>query len=145
MKEAAMTQSESYILFDTPGGETPVDHEFLERLGHPVEVCGGPGEGACPLVEGKGCPLAERAHGVVFELDLDEPKHQAILRKYKSHLRDDLPIRVAVRPGQAEKPELSRLKVLAHRWSDLDALAAESKLPTCSQRNQGLVGCRPLV
>jgi len=129
MKEAAMTQSESYILFDIPGGETPVDREFLERLGHPVEVCGGPGEGVCPLVEGKGCPLAERAHGVVFELDLDEPKHRAILRKYKSHLRDDLPIRVAVRPGQAEKYAelLQGLKVLAHTpvAGDLDALAAE--------------------
>ncbi len=121
--------SRSYILFDLPDHETPVDQEFLESLGHGVEVCHGPGEGVCPLVQGRGCPLAERAHGVVFELDLDNPKHRAILRKYKSHLPPDTPLRVAVRPGQEEKyADLLRgLRVWAHTpvAGDLDALAAE--------------------
>jgi len=124
-----MTDSESYILFDIPTGETPVDKGFLEGLGHPVEVCHGPGEGVCPLVKGEGCPLAERAHGIVFELDLDQPKHRAILRKYKSYLPDDMPIRVAVRPGQEETYSelLQGLKVWAHTpvAGDLDAMAAE--------------------
>lgn len=122
-------ESESYILFDIPSGETPVDHEFLETLGHPVEVCHGPGEGMCPLIQGQGCPLAERAHGIVFELDLDRPEHQAVLAKYKSYLPDDTPIRVSVRPGQEEKYAelLKGLKVWTHEpvAGDLDAMAAE--------------------
>jgi hypothetical protein len=127
-KEALM-ESESYILFDIPTGETPLDAKFLESLGHPVEVCHGPGDGVCPLVKGTGCPLAERAHGIVFELDLDLPKHRAILRKYKSFLPEDTPIRVAVKPGQESTyAELLRgLKVWAHTpvAGDLDAIAAE--------------------
>lgn len=118
-----------YILFDLPARETPVDREFLEGLGHPVEVCHGPGDGVCPLVAGRGCPLAERANGIVFELDLDQPKHRAVLRKYKSYLPAETPIRVAVRPGQKEKyAELLRgLRVWAHTpvAGDLDALASE--------------------
>jgi hypothetical protein len=124
-----MSESSSYILFDIPGGRPPVDREFLVRLGHPVEVCSGPGEGACPLVAGKGCPLAENAHGIVFELDLDRPAHRAILRKYKSTVGDDVPIRVAVKPGQEEEFAvlLQGIRVWTHEpvAGDLDALAAE--------------------
>lgn len=125
-----MSESGSYVLFDIPTGETPVDSEFLVGLGHKVEVCHGPGgEQVCPLVEGLGCPLAENAHGVVFELDLDRPEHQEILAKYKSDLKPDMPIRVAVRPGQEQTfaPLLKGLKVWTHTpvAGDLDALAAE--------------------
>ncbi|HEX6222564.1 MAG TPA: hypothetical protein VF115_15840 [Acidimicrobiia bacterium] len=124
-----MTDSGNYILFDLPSGNQPVDTDFLVRLGYPVEICNGPGEGACPLVEGKGCPLAENAHGIVFELDLDRPNHRAVLRRYKSKLRPDLPIRVALRPGQEhEYADLLRgIKVWTHEpvAGDLDALAAE--------------------
>jgi hypothetical protein len=125
-----MSESASYVLFDIPSGEAPIDSEFLVGLGHPVEVCHGPGgESVCPLVEGKGCPLAENAHGVVFELDLDRPEHQAILRTYKQDLREDMPIRVAVRPGQEREfaPLLEGLRVWTHTpvAGDLDALAAE--------------------
>jgi len=122
-------ESESYILFDIPGGQTPVDREFLESLGHPVEVCHGPGEAQCPLVSGEGCPLAEGAHGIVFELDLDRPQHRAILRKYKTFLPEDTPIRVSVRPGQEQEYAdlLHGLRVWAHTpvAGDLDAIAAE--------------------
>ncbi len=122
--------SEDYILFDIPEGEQPIDQEFLERLGHRVMVCHGPKTGQlCPLLSRVGCPLAEGAHGIVFELDLDRPQHRAILDRYKDSLRSDLPIRVVVRPGQlTEYAELLEgLKVLDHVpvAGDLDALAAE--------------------
>lgn len=125
-----MSESAGYVLFDIPPGEEPVDREFLVSLGHPVEVCHGPGgEAQCPLVEGKGCPLVENAHGVVFELDLARPEHRTILETYKRELREDMPIRVAVRPGQEEEfaPLLKGLRVWTHTpvAGDLDALAAE--------------------
>ncbi len=124
-----MTTPRSYVLFDVPSGSEPVDSEFLVRLGHPIEVCHGAGEGACPLVEGKGCPLAENAHGIVFELDLARPEHREILEKYKSDLDPDTPIRVAVKPGQEHEyaPLLHGIRVWTHEpvAGDLDALAAE--------------------
>lgn len=120
----------NYILFDIPDGNEVVDRKFLEQLGHPVMTCHGPQSGVlCPILSGEGCPLAEGAHGIVFELDLDRPQHRAILTKYKGSLRNDLPIRVAVRPGQATKYAdlLSGLKVWSHVpvAGDLDAMAAE--------------------
>ncbi len=121
---------DSYILFDIPGGADPVDHEFLEQLGHRVMVCPGPAPGTlCPILTGDGCALADNAHGIVFELDLDQPQHRAILADYKQSLRNDVPIRVVVRPGQAQAyADLLRgLKVLTRVpvVGDLDALAAE--------------------
>lgn len=121
---------EDYILFDIPSGAEVGDRDFLERLGHRVMVCYGPQPGTlCPILSGKGCPLAEGAHGIVFEFDLDRPQHRAILEGYKRSLREDVPIRVVVPHNQAVKyAELLRgLRV----WSfppvagDLDALAAE--------------------
>lgn len=119
-----------YILFDLPQGLEPTDHEFLEGLGHQVEVCHGPAQGTiCPILIGEDCPLAEGAHGIVFELDLDLPEHRAILLKYKDSLRRDVPIRVVVGPGQTERYHdlLSGLRTWA--WTpvagDLDGLAAE--------------------
>lgn len=125
-----MNESPNYILFDIPTGRQPVDADFLVSLGHSVEVCNGSGEdGACPLVAGKGCPLAENAAGIVFELDMDRPEHRAILTKYKSALRPDLPLRVVVKPGQEH--EYVDLLRGVHVWThepvagDLDAIAAE--------------------
>ncbi|MGB7860167.1 MAG: hypothetical protein WBM90_06690 [Acidimicrobiia bacterium] len=125
-----MARSGNYVLFDLPAGEQPVDKDFLVRLGHPVKVCHGPGgKRQCPLVAGKGCPLVENAHGVVFELDLDRPEHQEILTEYMSELRDDMPIRVAVRPGQEKEYAglLKGVRVWTHTpvAGDLDAFAAE--------------------
>ncbi len=121
---------DSYILFDIPGGGRPTDQGFLEQLGHRVMVCPGPAPGTlCPILSGEGCPLAESAHGIVFELDLDRPQHRTILKRYKETLREDVPIRVVLEPGQAERyPDLIRgLKVVDHApvAGDLDALAAE--------------------
>jgi hypothetical protein len=124
-----MADSGKYVLFDLPSGSRPTDSDFLVRLGYEVKVCNGPGEGACPLVAGEGCPLAENARGVVFELDIDNPKHRAIVRRYKNALRDDMPIRVVVKPGQEhEYADLLRgVRVWTHEpvAGDLDALASE--------------------
>jgi len=122
--------AESYILFDIPEGSQVNDGEFLEQLGHRVMVCHGPQPGAqCPLLTGEGCALAEAAHGIVFELDLDRDQHRDILSQYKDSLRSDLPIHVAVRSGQATKYAdlVTGLKVWNHSpvAGDLDALAAE--------------------
>jgi hypothetical protein len=121
---------ESYILFDIPEGSDVVDREFLEQLGHQVMVCHGPRPNSqCPLLTGGGCELAEGAHGIVFEFDLDQDQHREILAQYKDSLRSDLPIRVAVRSGQATKYAhlVSGLKVWNHRpvAGDLDAMTAE--------------------
>ena len=130
-KEASVDTSNSgYVLFDVPDGVEPADKTFLEQLGHPVVVCHGPApKQLCPILKGEGCPIAEGAHGIVFELDLDRPQHRAILATYKKTLRSDLPIRVAVRPGQqAQYRKLLRgLKVWSHEpvAGDLDGLAAE--------------------
>lgn len=122
--------TDGYILFDLPEGLEPADRDFLEGLGHQVEVCHGPPQGTiCPILTDEGCPLAEGAHGIVFELDLDRPQHRAILRKYKGSLRTDVPIRVSVRPGQTARyyELLSGLRTWT--WTpvagDLDGLAAE--------------------
>jgi hypothetical protein len=122
-------ESESYILFDIPTGEKPVDAAFVEGLGHPVTVCNGPAHGeTCPILTGEKCALAEGAHGIVFEFDLDSAQHRSILETYKSRLRSDVPIGVVVKPGQAEEHAglLAGLKVWDHTPTagDLDGLAA---------------------
>lgn len=103
----------------------------LTALGHPVMVCHGPHEGApCPLLEDGKCSLSESADGVVFALDMDKPEHRKILETYRSHLREDVPIAVALKsPDQAERyaDEVKGLRVWMHEPAvgDLDALAAE--------------------
>jgi hypothetical protein len=122
--------ADSYILFDLPPGVEPVDRAFLEDLGHQVEVCHGPPHGTiCPILTDAGCPLAEGADGIVYELDLDRPQHRAILQRYKRALRSDIPIRVVVRPEQVGRYRESIAGL--HVWTGtpvaggLDAVAAE--------------------
>lgn len=75
--------------------------EFLERIGHQVVVCHGPPHATlCPLLKDGHCDLAEKAHGVIFELDLDRAQHRAILKKYRETLNEDVPIHVIVPAGQ---------------------------------------------
>lgn len=103
-------------LFDLPGRDEPTDRAFLEGLGHQVKVCHGPPQGEiCPILTEDGCPLAEGAHGIVFELDLDRRQHRAILRKYKKALRGDVPIGVSVRPDQRER--FHDLLAGLHTWT----------------------------
>jgi hypothetical protein len=118
------------ILLDVPAGEGDFDASILERLGHPVVVCNGPRfMEVCPLLGARGCEMFERASGIVFELDLDRGQHRMILRRYRDQAGPELPIRVVVKPGQAERYAelLDDVEVWAHdpTVADLDGFAAE--------------------
>jgi len=118
------------VLLDTASPEDEAfDVSFLERNGHPVDVCHGPDPDAlCPLLGGHGCEMFGSAHGIMFQLDLDQPQHRAILEQYR-HLDADIPIRVVVGPSQLKRYRelLSPFEVLVHDPSaaDLDGFAAE--------------------
>lgn len=88
------------ILDVTPGDHEGFERHLLEGMGHQVEVCHGPGGHECPLVDEGTCELVDRAHGVVFKLDLDRPYHREILGMYRAAVGEDTPIAVAVQPGQ---------------------------------------------
>ncbi len=92
----------SRILFDSPSDLDPAPvTAFLKRLGHPVDVCHGPGDGTlCPILEGQPCEKMLTAHGIIYHLDLDRPDHRDILREYRRQVRSDVPLRVVVQPGQ---------------------------------------------
>lgn len=124
-----MSDEKRPILIDAPDASA-VDRAFIESLGHDVTSCAGPEEGPCPLVDGGTCELAQDAHGIVFMLDLDRPKHRQVLGAYRERLRDDLPIGVVVRDRDqalANADLLSGLRVWADvpGVGDLDALVAE--------------------
>jgi hypothetical protein len=90
------------ILDVTPGDQEGFERHLLEGMGHAVEICHGPGGHGCPLVDDGTCELVERAHGVVFKLDLDREYHRDILERYRSVVGPATPIAVAVQPGQEE-------------------------------------------
>lgn len=118
------------VLLDVMTGDRgEFDRSMLERLGHPVLVCHGPGADGCPLVLGIGCAKFEQAHGIVFELDLDRPEHRAVVSTYRKLARPETPIRVMVRPEQAERygELLAQVEVWNHEpnVSDLDGFACE--------------------
>ena len=126
-----MSDEHGMILIDVaPGAAADFDQQFLERSGHPVVVCHGPGEGTlCPILSGVGCHDVDDAHGIVFVLDLDRPQHRAILDRYRDVVRADVPIRAVVRPGQRRQYQqlLDRVEVWEHEptVADLDGFAAE--------------------
>jgi hypothetical protein len=125
-----MVEERSVVLLDVEHGADEFDKTILERLGHPVTVCNGPEVGElCPLLGGKGCPKYEEAHGIVFALDLDRPQHRAIVHRYRESGREDLPIRVIVRPDQAERYAalLGEVEVWTDEptVADLDGFAAQ--------------------
>lgn len=118
------------VLVDCETGYLGVQVEFLERLGHPVQVCPGPPHATlCPILSGDGCPLMEEADGVVFALDLDRPQHRAILAKYQELLAEDVPVRAVVLPGQDARYAdlLSGVQVWTHEPStgDMDGFSAQ--------------------
>jgi len=120
---------ESPILIDSPGDVT-FDREFLEKQGHPVLTCGGPGEkGRCPILEGEHCDKLDAAHGVIFELDLDRERHRLVLERYLEILPEGMPLQVMVKPGQHERYAdlLDRVPTWAHEPSagELDGFAAQ--------------------
>lgn len=117
------------ILLDVPPDiDEHFDVSFLERSGHPVEVCRGPQDRPCPLLGGLGCPKFESAHGIVFELDLDRAEHREILQRYQAAASAGRPIRVVVGPGQAERyPDvLAGVEIWTHQptVAELDGFAA---------------------
>ena len=93
------------ILLDSPADlDTTALVDFLERNGHPVEVCHGPPlRTLCPILRGDVCDKVEEASGVIFHLDLERPQHRAILEKYGEVIDDSIIIRVVVQPGQRER------------------------------------------
>ena len=122
--------TEGTILLDVTAGTGEFDRDILERLGHRVRVCHGPEpEGVCPLLAGDGCDRFAQAHGVVFQLDLDEPQHRAIVRRYRELALEDVPIRVIATAEQASlyAEELGGIEILTHlpTVADLDGFAAE--------------------
>jgi hypothetical protein len=122
---------EGVVLLDVPPGAAgEFDRAALERMGHPVDLChGAPAGGVCPLLTGEGCPLFERAHGVVFKLDLTTEQHREVLARYRRLGRPDLPIRVLVSAADAERygDLLDEFEVWTHEpnVADLDGFAAE--------------------
>jgi hypothetical protein len=125
-----MKEPHGMILIDvTPGSGGEFDRSFLERTGHDVVVCHGPEHGElCPLLAGTGCEKVDRAHGIVFALDLDRAQHRAILQRYREITRPELPIRAVVRPGQRTKYAdlLAAFDVWEHEptVAELDGFAA---------------------
>jgi hypothetical protein len=126
-----MITEHGMILIDVaPGEAANFDQRFLERNGHPVVMCHGPDHGTlCPILTDAGCQWVSDAHGIVFVLDLDRPQHRAILSRYRDMVRDDVPIRAVVHPGQRERfaSLLGRVEVWEHATTaaDLDGFAAE--------------------
>ena len=118
------------VLLDVlPGAAGDFDESFLSRNGLSVSVCSGPEESTqCPLVAGHGCRKFGEAHGIVFELDFDNPAHRAIVQKYRELAREDVPIRVVLTPDQAERyrDELQSVEVWTHEptVAELDGFAA---------------------
>jgi hypothetical protein len=121
---------EGIVLLDIPPGAAgDFDRAMLERMGHPVHVCHGPpADALCPLLGGRGCPLFEQAHGIVFELDLGRDQHREILRRYRQLARPEVPIRVLASPGDAERyaEVLQDVEIWPHEptVADLDGFAA---------------------
>ena len=126
-----MSAAQGMILIDiAPGEAASFDQRFLERNDHPVVVCHGPDHGSlCPILSGAGCEWVTDAHGIVFVLDLDRPQHRAILARYSEVVREGVPIRAVVHPGQRETYAalLDRVEVWEHEptAADLDGFAAE--------------------
>ena len=120
---------EGTILDVTPGRFEDIDRRVLEGSGHRVLVCHGPDdETPCPVLAGH-CELLDSAHGVVFQLDLANPMHRAILRRYREELDPETPLAAVIRPGQETQYAelLEGLKVWTHSPTvgELDGFAAE--------------------
>lgn len=93
--------SASMIVVDLPAGER-VDEELLAGLDGPVLVCHGVTGEACHTSDGR-CGLSNHSHGVVFEVDLENPAHISVLLGYREHIGVGVPIRVLVSREQAER------------------------------------------
>jgi hypothetical protein len=125
-----------------PIGIGKFEHRILEDMGHKVMVCHGPThDSPCPvLIEGGSCDLVEAAHGVVFELDLDKEEHRNILRRYKELVVPDIPMRVVLEEGQAEKYAelLGGVEVWNHQPSAAELDAFSSRVEAYERTTPGM-------
>jgi hypothetical protein len=139
-----MTEFNEGVILDVTPGSAALDEEFLEKLGHPVLVCHGPSEVECPLLAEGSCSLVDRAHGVIFKLDLDRPHHRAILKRYQQVFAEDVPIRAVVTQEQAARYAelLSGVQVWTHdpTVGELDGFAAEVEAADDSRTGRRLSG-----
>lgn len=106
------------ILIDNPDQKSMErEADFYRKLGHPVELCIGPGkELGCPLIRGEQCALVENADGVIFQLDLDVAENRRVLSKYITYFDElGVPIRVVVTPEQ--KLRWAKLLSLVEVWT----------------------------
>ena len=93
--------SASMIVVDVPAGEA-IDADLLSALDGPIMVCHATTGETCPTTDGR-CGLADHSHGVVFEIDLEQPEHRLLLERYRRHLGPGIPIRVLVSAEQASR------------------------------------------
>lgn len=120
---------QSRILVDSPDTEAVFDRDILSRMGHGILACRGPDVGTiCPILDEGHCDMVDDAHGVIFQLDLDQEQHRNILTRYVEVLDPGIPLRAKVRPGQEERfaDLLEGLEVWTEEPSvaDLDAFSS---------------------
>lgn len=81
-----------------------VSRARLEDMGHMVLSCRGPEQnGCCSLLDSGECQLAAMADGILFELDLDVAENREVLHRYRTEFGRTTPVRVLLKPGQAER------------------------------------------
>jgi hypothetical protein len=125
-----MESGASVIHFDMPASVAESQARRLLSLQHPVTMCHGPTTASpCPILkEGGHCPMIDEAHGIIFELDLDQDEHRRILRRYLEMVDPETPVRVVTSPEAYERhaDELHDVDVWTHQPTagDLDGFAA---------------------
>jgi hypothetical protein len=108
------------VILDVNPDSVAIDQErdFLEKIGHPILACRGPDadQVGCPILRGERCALLEQADGVIFQLDLDDPRHRRLLVKYIEYFDQlEVPVRVVVTPEQ--KQRYAKLLRLVEVWT----------------------------
>jgi hypothetical protein len=67
--------------------------DSLRAAGYEVELCGGPGHEACPVLLGLPCPLADRADVLVYDAAVvDDPRAASQLIADVRETYPDLPV-----------------------------------------------------
>jgi len=88
-------RSAARVLIEGRGWLGRADFEELRDAGYHVTQCQGPGAKghgrACPLLTGRGCPLADGADVIVFGLPRGEHAASAVLAAHRSW-HNDVPV-----------------------------------------------------
>lgn len=87
---------------------------MASRRAAPLSSSTSPQEGASPRFE--------QAHGIVFD-DLDVDQHRAVVQRYRELGPDGMPIRVIVKPGQADR--YARVPETVEVWTHDPTAAAD--------------------